>query len=74
MKEFSETLGAETYRYSQVAASKNFGERDHHAEHVEIFKAAISGDIHIAKKLLLDHYRKTSSLTGRGARTLNLIK
>ena len=74
MKEFSETLGTETYRYRQVAASKNFGERDHHAEHVEIFKAAISGDIHNAKKLLLDHYRKTSSLTGRGARTLNLIK
>ncbi len=74
IKEFSETLGTESYRYRQVAASKNFGERDHHAEHVGIFKAAISGDIDLAKKLLFEHYRKTSTLTGRGARSLKLIK
>lgn len=74
MKEFSEILATETYRYRQVAASKNFGKRDHHAEHVQIFKAAISGDIQLAKELLFDHYRKTSDLTGRGARTLKLMK
>lgn len=74
LREFSEILGTESYRYRQVAASKNFGKRDHHAEHVAIFKAAISGNIDLAKNLLFEHYKKTSTLTGRGARNLKLIK
>lgn len=74
LKEFSETLSTESYRYRQVAASKNFGRRDHHAEHVAIFQAAINGDINSAKELLLEHYRTTSTMTGNGAKNLKLIK
>ncbi len=74
LKEFSETLGTESYRYRQVAASKNFGKRDHHAEHVAIFQAAIDGNTKLAKELLLDHYRTTSTLSGKGAKSLKLIK
>lgn len=74
LKEFSETLSTESYRYRQVAASKNFGRRDHHAEHIAIFQAAINGDIVSAKQLLLEHYRTTSTMTGKGAKNLKLIK
>jgi DNA-binding GntR family transcriptional regulator len=74
LKEFSETLSTESYRYRQVAASKHFGKRDHHAEHIAIFQAAINGDIKSAKELLLEHYRTTSTMTGKGAKNLKLIK
>jgi DNA-binding GntR family transcriptional regulator len=74
LKEFSETLSTESYRYRQVAASKNFGKRDHHAEHIAIFQAAINGDTNSAKELLLEHYRTTSTMTGNGAKNLKLIK
>ena len=74
LKEFSEMLSTESYRYRQVAASKTFGKRDHHGEHVAIFQAAIDGDIEKAKQLLFKHYRVTAELTGKGARNLRLIK
>lgn len=69
LKTFCDGLADEAYRFRQVAANRAFSSRNEHAEHVEIFQAAIAGNTVVALRLLSEHYQRTSSLVTSQALT-----
>lgn len=74
LREFSEMLNNESDRFRHVAARRNSSKRDYHGEHAIIFKAAISGDMELARKLLIEHYRQTCAFAEREGKTTKKVK
>lgn len=70
LRDFCALLTNEAYRYRQLAASKNFTQRNAHAEHLALFNAAIEGKSDEAVRILVEHYRKTSNSVSEGAKQL----
>ena len=60
LKQFSEELADQAYRYRQCSIRNAYGVRDVHAEHAAVAEAVLKGDVERAVSLLTQHYWRTA--------------
>ncbi|MGT2490251.1 GntR family transcriptional regulator [Cupriavidus basilensis] len=60
LRQFSEELADQAYRYRQCSIRNAYGVRDVHAEHAAVAEAVLAGDVELAVSLLTRHYWQTA--------------
>ncbi len=60
LRQFSEELADQAYRYRQCSIRNAYGVRDVHAEHAAVAQAVLAGDVERAVSLLTRHYWQTA--------------
>lgn len=67
LRQFSEELADQAYRYRQCSIRNAYGVRDVHAEHAAVAEAVLAGDVERAVSLLTRHYWQTAEFIQEAA-------